>query len=331
MAWKKPLRAVPFSLLAVLAAPGAGSPAAVVTSGRVPVEGGSLYFESAGDGPVVVLVHDGLVASEAWRPVLERLAPYCRAVAYDRRGCGKSDPAPEKYSDIADLDAVVRNTGAGAVSIAASSYGSLLTLDYALEQPDRVNALVLVGPVVSGMPHAGHFLERNYRNFAPFSSRKDLEASIERWINDPYQLYYEAAGRGEAVVLLHGGFGDRRMWEAQFGELAADFRVIRFDFRGFGRSPPPGTVYSPAEDLCLLLEHLGVKRACLIGNSLGGTLAIDFTLLFPERVSHLAVISSGPGGYPVRKRTAPASWKSSGPPSARGPNARRRSGSRIPW
>ncbi len=205
------LRAVPLSLLAALAAPGPGSPAAEVTSGRVPVDGGSLYFESAGEGPAVVLVHDGLVASDAWRPVLERLAPYCRAMAYDRRGCGKSDPAPEKYSDLADLDAVVRNTDAGAVAIAASFYGSQLTLDYALERPDRVNAMVLVGPVVSGMPQAGHFLERNYRNFAPFSARKDLEAAVERWINDPYLIAPgDAAGR------------------ARFGEiLRADPRAIR--------------------------------------------------------------------------------------------------------
>src|SRR5262245_14070741 len=203
MAWKNPLVAIPLSFLAGLAATALPAPAAEVTSGRVPVEGGSLYFESAGEGPVVVLVHDGLVASVSWKPALERLAPYCHAVAYDRRGCGKSDPAPEKYSDVSDLDAVVRSTGARAVAIAGCSYGGQLTIDYALEHPERVSALVLVGPVVSGMPQAGHFLERNSRNFAPWSVSGDLDASIESWINDPYLIApADAAGRARFAEML---------------------------------------------------------------------------------------------------------------------------------
>jgi pimeloyl-ACP methyl ester carboxylesterase len=49
-------------------------------------------------------------------------------------------------------------------------------------------------------------------------------------------LYYEVAGSGDPVVLIHGGFGDRRMWDDQFDVLARDYRVLRYDHRGFGRS-----------------------------------------------------------------------------------------------
>lgn len=111
-------------------------------------------------------------------------------------------------------------------------------------------------------------------------------------------LYYEVAGSGPAVVLVHGGFGDHRMWNAQFNELARNFRVVRYDHRGFGRSTPPDTTYSPVSDLVALLDHLNVDRAHLIGNSVGGGLVIDFALLQPQRTNKVVVVASGANGYP---------------------------------
>lgn len=116
---------------------------------------------------------------------------------------------------------------------------------------------------------------------------------------DGGSLFYETAGAGPAVVLIHGGFGDRRMWDAQFRALASRYRVIRYDHRGFGRSPAPTAAYSPVADLGRLLDHLGVRRAHVVGNSLGGSLALDFALLRPERVARVVVVASGPSGYPA--------------------------------
>jgi pimeloyl-ACP methyl ester carboxylesterase len=109
-------------------------------------------------------------------------------------------------------------------------------------------------------------------------------------------IYYETLGKGAALVLIHGGYGDRRMWDGQFQALANDFRVIRYDHRGFGRSTAPRQNYSPVKDLLRLFDSLKVKRAHLVGNSLGGSLAIDFTLKHPERVASLVVVASGPNG-----------------------------------
>lgn len=113
------------------------------------------------------------------------------------------------------------------------------------------------------------------------------------------QLYYEDCGSGPALVFIHGGFGDRRVWDDEFFELAQDFRVVRYDHRGFGRSSAPTGPYSPVADLRSLLDALGIDRAHLVGNSLGGELAIDFALLHPGRTASLCLVAGGPGGLAI--------------------------------
>jgi pimeloyl-ACP methyl ester carboxylesterase len=116
---------------------------------------------------------------------------------------------------------------------------------------------------------------------------------------DGGSLYYEALGKGAPVILIHGGFGDRRMWDPQFETLSQAFRVVRYDHRGFGKSSAPTQAYSPVADLMKLMDHLELKRANLVGNSMGGTLALDFALLQPGRTGAVVVIASTAGGYPT--------------------------------
>src|SRR5262245_39438437 len=101
------------------------------------------------------------------------------------------------------------------------------------------------------------------------------------------ELYYEMAGAGQALVLLHGGLLDRRMWDGQFEVFAVRYQVIRYDARGYGRSELLDAPYKHAEDLYGLLRALGIERAALIGLSLGGMIAVDFTLEHPKMVSRL--------------------------------------------
>ncbi len=112
------------------------------------------------------------------------------------------------------------------------------------------------------------------------------------------ETYYEVSGSGDAIVLVHGGFGDRRMWDDHFLALASDHRVVRYDLRGFGRSPAPSAEYSPVDDLRRLLDALGIDRATLVGNSMGGTLSLDFALVHPDRVDKLVLVASAVGGFP---------------------------------
>lgn len=110
-------------------------------------------------------------------------------------------------------------------------------------------------------------------------------------------LYYEEAGAGPAVVLIHGFTLDTRMWDDQFPALAQRYRAIRYDLRGFGRSALPDGPYSHVEDLRALLDRLGISRATLVGLSKGGGVALDFALTYPERTTALTLLDTILGGH----------------------------------
>ncbi len=111
------------------------------------------------------------------------------------------------------------------------------------------------------------------------------------------RLFYEIAGAGSVVVLMHGGNLDGRMWDDQFSILAQSHRVLRFDERGFGRSGPADTPYEAQADLYALLTALHIPRASFVGLSLGGRVAIDFALTHPDMVDKLVLASPGLGGW----------------------------------
>jgi pimeloyl-ACP methyl ester carboxylesterase len=107
------------------------------------------------------------------------------------------------------------------------------------------------------------------------------------------RLFYEVKGRGEPLVLIHGGQMDCRMWDQQFESYSRYFRVLRYDIRGFGGSVMPETPFSNADDLAGLMEYLGMTRAHIVGLSLGGMVATDLAVTHPECVRSLVL--SGPG------------------------------------
>lgn len=107
------------------------------------------------------------------------------------------------------------------------------------------------------------------------------------------RLYYEMAGQGPAVILVHGGLVDSRMWDDQMNDFSKQCQVVRYDLRGFGKSADALESFSHIEDLRALLEFLKIDRATIVGLSLGGIVAADFTLEYPERVDRLVLVGSG--------------------------------------
>lgn len=111
------------------------------------------------------------------------------------------------------------------------------------------------------------------------------------------RMYYEITGEGEAIVFIHADGLDCSMWDAQYEYFKNKYTIIRYDIRGFGKSDVPSEQpYSFAEDLNILLQHLSIEKAHLVGLSLGGAIAIDFALLCPDKTLSLIVADSGIAG-----------------------------------
>ena len=110
-------------------------------------------------------------------------------------------------------------------------------------------------------------------------------------------IYYEAAGEGQPFVMIHAGVADSRQWNNEFIHFQKEFRVIRYDMRGYGKSVPVDGEFTHLQDLTALLDHLRVDQPLiLMGCSMGGGLAMSFALERPARVKALIMVDSGPPG-----------------------------------
>jgi len=111
----------------------------------------------------------------------------------------------------------------------------------------------------------------------------------------------EADGFGIPVVFLHSGVTDRRMWDEQMREVAAEgYHVISYDRRGYGETETEDVPFNHLVDLETVLDRLSVHAAIFVGSSMGGGLAIDFALEHPERTIALLLMGTavtGAEGY----------------------------------
>ena len=111
------------------------------------------------------------------------------------------------------------------------------------------------------------------------------------------RLWYERAGEGFPVVLIHPGLWDARIWDPQFEAFASDHDVIRYDLRGYGRSDPPTGTYSDLGDLRSLLASQWIERCALVGCAAGAQVALDFSLAHPSLVDAVVLVSPDITGY----------------------------------
>jgi pimeloyl-ACP methyl ester carboxylesterase len=137
-------------------------------AGLLAVDG--VYCEVAGSGRPVVLTHDGLLHSESWDAQFDVLATDNRVARWDRRGYGRSPRPTVPFSSVGDLAAVVRAVSDAPATLIGCSYGAVLSMHCALDHPRLVAALVLVGPVVSGLPYSEHFQTRGGRGVPEFDA-----------------------------------------------------------------------------------------------------------------------------------------------------------------
>jgi 3-oxoadipate enol-lactonase len=120
-------------------------------------------------------------------------------------------------------------------------------------------------------------------------------------------LYREEAGEGRAVVLVHEAIADSRMWDPQWETFPRSYRTIRYDLRGYGRSPLAPGAYSHARDLIAVLDELGLERTALVGGSMGARATLEVAVAQPERVEKLVLMDPGVPGHAWSDETQ-AGW-----------------------
>lgn len=183
-----------------------------VDSGRA-----QLWVETAGSGAPVVLLHAGVADRRMWREQVAALAPSFRAVAYDRRGFGRTQHADERYSHVGDLLAVLDAIDPARPAILVGcSQGGRIALDTALAFPGRVRALVLVAPAISGAPEPADFppalqpLIEDYER-AEASGDPDLLNDVEAhaWLDGPAEPRGRVAGAARDLFLAMNGIALR--------------------------------------------------------------------------------------------------------------------------
>lgn len=114
-------------------------------------------------------------------------------------------------------------------------------------------------------------------------------------VND-IKMYYESTGEGEPLLLIHGLGSSTRDWEFQVPTFSQKYRVITIDLRGHGKTDKPKGPYNMqmfAKDIAELLEIIGVTSTHILGISLGGGIAFQFAVDYPELVKSLIIVNAG--------------------------------------
>ena len=112
------------------------------------------------------------------------------------------------------------------------------------------------------------------------------------------KICYEIKGQGYPIVLVHGFGSKKETWRGQFDILSKRFNVIRFDNRGAGKSDRPIMTYTMelfADDIRGLMDHLNIKKAHIIGSSLGGMIVQNFVIKYPEYTNKVVLINTNYG------------------------------------
>jgi len=114
-------------------------------------------------------------------------------------------------------------------------------------------------------------------------------------------LNYKTFGEGDPLIILHGLFGSLDNWVTLGKKFGEDFKVILVDQRNHGQSfhDDSFSYEQMAEDLCQFMGALNIRKAHIIGHSMGGKTAMEFTRQYPEKVDKLIVADIGPKFYPV--------------------------------
>jgi pimeloyl-ACP methyl ester carboxylesterase len=147
---------------------------------------------------------------------------------------------------------------------------------------------------ILGMPFRS---ERNLPLVRPDRTDWNPSLSLQTVQVEAYRLCYVVKGVGEPIVLIHGYGAGMWVWEKQMDALSKNYQVFALDLLGHGFSDRPKIQYTPetyVRSLKCFMEAVGIEKAVLIGNSMGGGIAWGMAVSFPERVKKLILIDAAP-------------------------------------
>lgn len=225
-------------------------------TGFLDVGGSKIYYEDAGSGSTIVLLHDGLLGAVSWDEVWTKLAAKYRVVRYDRRGYGRSEAPKSAFSPIEDVAKLLKHLNVERAVIVGSSSGAALAIDFAIAHPEMVDGLFLIGPVLHGMSFTNYFVERARRNGKPFETGGDIQGAIKNWSEDRFLI---ANGHDQARKKFYGA-------------LIASFQNLKYNPQFEEKLSPPasqrlGEIKAPAlilageSDIADVHAHCGAINA----------------------------------------------------------------------
>ncbi|MCK6462958.1 MAG: alpha/beta hydrolase [Candidatus Pacebacteria bacterium] len=160
-----------------------------VVSEYIEVNNGKIFYEAVGEGPAIIMIHDGVLHRETWDAQFSSFSHNFRVIRWDRRGYGKSERPQSSFSHLEDLATLIDTLKIETAILMGCSSGGLLAIDYTLEHPEKVAALVLVGPIVSGLEFSEHFRSRGGqvqpKTGAPVTEEIEYWAWKDPWITAP--------------------------------------------------------------------------------------------------------------------------------------------------
>jgi len=172
-----------------------------IESGFIAVDGGKIFYEAAGKGPALIMIHDGILHRETWDAQFTEFANTHRVIRWDRRGYGRSPKPEASFTHLDDLLTLMDSLKVDKAVLMGCSSGGLLAIDFALEHPERVQALVLAGPIISGFGFSRHFRTRGGWDKSKTGGR--YENRIDYWSQiDPWVINRENKAAGEKLVKL---------------------------------------------------------------------------------------------------------------------------------
>jgi pimeloyl-ACP methyl ester carboxylesterase len=170
----------------------------------VETAGGRLYFEESGEGKSVVMIHGGNLDCRMWDDQFPVFSRSCRAIRYDVRGHGRSDPAAEPYSDVEDLSALLAFLGVRRPVLIGLSLGGRIALDFALESPKAVAGLVLAAPGLSGYAFKDAEVGKTLGRVLRAVKDGDLPLARELLLEVPYWRQEDPPLAGRLKQILDG-------------------------------------------------------------------------------------------------------------------------------